>query len=370
MKKKSFACSVKIKDAVKGEVSAVFSTFDVIDKDGDVTPASAMQDGAEFVVSAYGHKSWEGVLPVGKGSIRTTKSEAIADMEFFMDTTQGRDTFNAVAALQKSGLGEWSYGFDILDAAPGVFDGKDVRMLNAVKVHEVSPVLVGAGVNTRTLSVKSAGTKSDAGRVAYMNSIRPHTTATDNGDWNPSAVKASIPGDASVLDLRNVYAWCSPDGDPEMKSSYKYPHHDEQGNANIRACIVGIAQLNGAGGKSAGIPDADRRGVYNHLVGHLEDAGREAPELREDMSPSSLKFSDECAGVLASVSSLTERAQEIMSMRAKKGRPLGAGAVEYLEWLDSEMKKLRAIIDTPQVDMAREYIRFVGFTNGIGNENA
>jgi hypothetical protein len=367
MPKKSFASGVQVKSATEGKVSAVFATFDVIDKDGDVTPASAIQDGAEFVVSAYGHKSWAGDLPVGQGTIRVTKSEAIADMQFFMDTTQGRDTFNAVAALAKSGLGEWSYGFDILDAAPGVFDGKDVQFLNAVKVHEVSPVLVGAGVNTRTLSVKSASTKSDAGRVAYSNAIRPHTTATDNGDWNPTQVKSSIPSDATVTDLRGLYAWCSPDGDPEMKSSYRYLHHDENGTANIRACIVGIAQLNGAGGKSAGIPDADRRGVYNHLKEHLEDAGREAPELREDMSPTSLKFSDECAGVLASVSSLVERAQEIMSMRAKKNRPLGSGSAEMLEWLDSEMKSLRAIIDTPQVDMAREFTRFIGFQNGINN---
>lgn len=368
MPKKNFASSVRVKNATEGKVSAVFSTFDVVDKDGDVTPASAIEDGAEFVVSAYGHKSWSGELPVGKGTIRTTQSEAIADMQFFMDTTQGRDTFNAVAELAKSGLGEWSYGFDILDGSPGVFDGKEVRFLNSVKVHEVSPVLQGAGVNTRTLSVKSAGNQSDAGKAAYMNAIRPHSTATDNGDWNSTRAKSSIPADATVNDLRGIFAWCSPEGDPEAKSSYKFPHHDEQGNANIRACIVGIAQLNGAGGKSAGIPDSDRRGVYNHLKLHLEDAGREAPELRENLNVDSLKFSDECAGVLASVSSLIERAQEIMSMRAKKGRPLGSGAAELLQWLDTEMKSLRALIDTPQVDMAREFIRYTGFQNGITND--
>jgi hypothetical protein len=370
MPRKGFESSVKVKDATKGQVSAVFSTFDVIDKDNDVTTVDAIKDGEEFVVSAYGHTSWAGELPVGKGVIRTTKSEAIADMQFFMDTTQGRDTFNAVSELAKSGLGEWSYGFDILDAQPGVFDGKDVRVLTGVKVFEVSPVLVGAGVNTRTLSVKSAtGTKSDAGRAAYNAAIRPHTTATDNGDWNATQVKSSIPGGASIADLRSVFAWHSPSGDPEAKSSYKFAHHDAvEGPANIRACIIGIAALNGASG-GTGIPDVDRRGVYNHLAGHLQDAGCAVPELRADLSPSSLKFADECAAVMASVSSLRERAEEIHTLRTSKGRTMSSGSVELLEWVDDELRRLKALIDTPQEDMAREYVRFT-LMNTIGNQDA
>lgn len=370
MPKKSFAAGVKVKSATEGKVSAVFSTFDVVDKDGDVTTSDAIQDGAEFVVSAYGHKSWTGELPVGKGVIRIEKSEAIADMEFFMDTTQGRDTFNAVAGLAKSGLGEWSYGFDILDASPGVFDGKDVRMLTALKVHEVSPVLQGAGVNTRTLAVKSAnGKQSDAGIAAYTSAIRPHSTPTDNGDWNATKVKSSIPGDATIIDLRSVFAWCAPGSDPESKSSYKFAHHNDiDGDANIRACIVGVAQLNGAAG-GAGIPDADRRGVYNHLAGHLEDAGREVPELRSDLSPDSLKFADECAAVMASVTSLIERAEAVHSLRASKGRTMSAASVELLEWLDGDIRRLKALIDTPQEDAAREFARFT-LLNIIGDTDA
>lgn len=369
MPKKSFASGVKINSAAEGKVSAVFSTFDVVDKDGDVTTPDAIQDGAEFVVSAYGHTSWAGELPVGKGVIRTTKSEAIADMEFFMDTTQGRDTYNAVAGLAKSGLGEWSYGFDILDATPGVFDGVEVRMLTALKVHEVSPVLRGAGVNTRTLAVKSAEGKSDAGAVAYNSAIRPHSTATDNGDWNEAKVKSSIQPDASIMDLRSVYAWCAPGADPEAKSSYKFAHHNAiGGDANIRACIVGIAKLNGAAG-GAGIPDADRRGVYNHLAAHLEDAGREVPELRSDLSPGSLKFADECAAVMASVTGLIERAEAVHSLRASKGRTMSPASVELLEWLDGDMKRLKALIDTPQEDLAREATRF-HLMQMIGSHNA
>lgn len=369
MDRKSFASGVRIKDAAKGEVSAVFSTFNVIDKDGDVTPSDAIKDGTPIVVSAYGHQSWSGELPVGKGVLRVTKSEAIADMQFFLETTQGRDTFNAVAELAKSGLGEWSYGFNILDAEPAVFDGQDVRLLKAVQVFEVSPVLVGAGVNTRTLAVKSASGKSDAGRAAYVAAIRPHSTPTDSVDWQPSKVKAAIPGNATVTDLRSVFAYCTPGSDPEAKASYKFAHHDGvNGVANIKACIEGIAILNGAA-NGPGIPESDRRGVYNHLKEHLVDAGRVVPELRADLSSGSLKFADECAAVMASVSGLVERAEEIYNLRVSKGKTMSPATVEILAWLDANVRRLKTLIDTPQEDMAREFIRFT-LLNNLENPNA
>jgi hypothetical protein len=63
---------VEIKNADRGEFSAVFSTFNVVDSDGDVTHPGAFEDGAEALVSSYGHQSWAGALPVGKGRIRQT----------------------------------------------------------------------------------------------------------------------------------------------------------------------------------------------------------------------------------------------------------------------------------------------------------
>lgn len=144
---------VSIKDADAGTVQAVFATLGVIDSDGDVTEKGAFQDGASVRISAFGHASWGGALPVGKGTIREVGDEAILDGQFFLNTQHGRDTFETVKGL--ADLGEWSYGYDILDASPGQHDGKDVQFLRKLKVHEVSPVLLGAGVGTRTLAVKN-----------------------------------------------------------------------------------------------------------------------------------------------------------------------------------------------------------------------
>jgi hypothetical protein len=146
---------VEIKDEDKGEVTAVFATLGVIDADGDVTVKGAFDNGAKVRISAYGHSSWNGTLPVGKGSIREVGDEAILDGRFFLDTPAGADTFKVVKELGADGLQEWSYGYDPVEYSFGEFEEQQVRFLNKLKVHEVSPVLLGAGVGTRLLTAKS-----------------------------------------------------------------------------------------------------------------------------------------------------------------------------------------------------------------------
>lgn len=155
MKNRKSVNRVEIKDADKGEVAVVFATLNVIDADGDVTPPGAFENGAKVRISAYGHTSWNGALPVGKGAIREVKNEAVMDGRFFMDTAAGADTFQVVKELGEDGLQEWSYGYDPVEYSFGEFEGQQVRFLNKLKVHEVSPVLLGAGVGTRLLTAKS-----------------------------------------------------------------------------------------------------------------------------------------------------------------------------------------------------------------------
>jgi HK97 family phage prohead protease len=137
-----------------GSFVATFATLNVIDKDRDVTLPGAFEDGAPVRISAWGH-NW-GALPVGKGVIHADDERAWVEGQFFLDTAHGKDTYLTVKAL--GDLQEWSYGYDILDAAPGQVEGQDVQLLRGLKVHEVSPVLIGAGVDTRTDQIKSAKT--------------------------------------------------------------------------------------------------------------------------------------------------------------------------------------------------------------------
>jgi hypothetical protein len=148
---------VTVKDAAKGLVSAVISTFGVIDTDGDVTSKSTFTDGAEVVVSGYGHTSWDGELPLGKGTLSTTDREAVADLQFFMDTPHGLAAFNTIKGL--GALQEWSYSLENTVRKAGEIDGQPASFIESTIVKEVSPVLRGASIGTRTLSVKGADLK-------------------------------------------------------------------------------------------------------------------------------------------------------------------------------------------------------------------
>lgn len=145
----------EVKDADKGLVEACFATLGVKDYDGDLTLPGAFETGAEVVISAYGHKSWMGALPVGQGTIREEGDKAVLSGEFFLDTECGKETFGVIKKLGKKQ--EWSYGFDVLETGELTEDMRQKgvwRVLKKLKVYEVSPVLVGAGVGTQTTSVK------------------------------------------------------------------------------------------------------------------------------------------------------------------------------------------------------------------------
>jgi len=348
---------VDIKSAGKGEFTAVIARYGVIDKDGDVTIPGAHKDGATVVVSAYGHQSWGGALPVGKATLRTDGTKTVAEGQFFMDTSHGRDTFETVKQL--GDMGQWSYGFDVVDSEMGEKDGQRVRFLKAQDIHEVSPVLIGAGVDTRTLSTKSAKeTAVDA--VQYKAAIRPHPTATTAREWDVKSVLAGIADTATVNDLRSVHAWVNPGGDPESKTAYLFPHHHGiDGPANMRAVVFGIAALNGT---KSGIPDQDRQAVYEHLASHLRDAGREVPALKAAPGGDPT-FLEEAIDTLSGVSDLLVKAQRVVALRAAKGKNLSHVNTEFLGWIkddvDELLKQFTVLLDTPREQAAVEYVRFI-----------
>ncbi len=113
--------------------------------------------------------------------------------------------------------------------------------------------------------------------------IRSHSTETSRKAWAGARMETKL-GDAAAKVLRQAYAWADPQGDADVKASYKFIHHEvrrggEVGPANVKACTSGIGVLNGARG-GTNVPPADRKGIYNHLARHLRDAGEEPAPLR------------------------------------------------------------------------------------------
>lgn len=153
---KSF-CSIEVKDAEKGDVEAIIATLGVVDKDEDIITRDAIPEGSKVSMSAYGHDAVYGTAPVGKGTIRVEGNKAVFKGRMFLATTRGRETFEVLKEMGADQ--EWSFGFRILGAeVPSEEQRKQGarRILTKLDAFEVSPVIVGAGVGTRTLGVKAA----------------------------------------------------------------------------------------------------------------------------------------------------------------------------------------------------------------------
>ena len=151
----------------KGEVAAEIATLGVKDKDGDVTlPGFFGSQDTKMVLS----HDW-GPVMLGKGKISEQGEKAVFDGKMNLDEAdaEARAVFSRLKFDMENppALIEWSYGFELKEGAREPFknhaefgDGfwlKPVDDSPGAKVHEVSPVLVGAGEGTGTVSVKGAG---------------------------------------------------------------------------------------------------------------------------------------------------------------------------------------------------------------------
>ncbi len=154
----------EIKDAARGEVVAVVSTMNVVDRDGDVVLKGAIVDGAVVKLSAYGHDViTEGKPPVGRGVISIEGDRAIMKGRYFMSTERGRDAFNTVKEMGADS--EWSIGFarDVKTSpVTGDWKAKGARrLISEMQLFESSPVFMGSNAQTGTVSAKGATIESD-----------------------------------------------------------------------------------------------------------------------------------------------------------------------------------------------------------------
>lgn len=86
-------------------------------------------------------------------------------------------------------------------------------------------------------------------------------------------------GQASVDDLKKMCTWFDSDN-ADVKGSYKLPHHTVSGYRTVLSGVyAAMGALMGARG-GVNIPEADRKGVYNHLARHYAEFGVTPPEFK------------------------------------------------------------------------------------------
>jgi HK97 family phage prohead protease len=121
----------------------------------------------------------------------------------------------------------------------------------------------------------------------YREVIPYKKTPTSEEPWDGPANRKNLPSPLPVEKAREAFAWIDESAVEDgmiAKDKAKFIHHlvsedGTVGDADVQACSTGIGVLNGEM-QGTTIPDADRQGVYDHLSKHLEDAGKEPPELK------------------------------------------------------------------------------------------
>lgn len=145
-----------------GTASWVMATLNAIDGDGDVTLKGAFGEQSFSIVPAHDRHH----VPLGKGRLYEEGDEAIVEAKFNLGIPAAKDWHSAIKfdLANPPAVQEYSYGYNLRSGGwkMGEFHGEQVRFFQpladgspGVDVYESSPVLRGAGTNTRTLAAKS-----------------------------------------------------------------------------------------------------------------------------------------------------------------------------------------------------------------------
>lgn len=180
------ADNIQIDD--KGHINFRFAKLGVVDHDGDIIQPGAIETGKTVLLSVWNHGSWGSRPTIGKGVIFELAGYAIFDGDFNLATVSGREHYETVKF--NGNIQEYSFGFDVLEKNITVDPAtkRENRILVKLNIIETSPVLLGAGIETGTNSIKSLGTES--------------TTYQEHAETLVVAVSDFVKRSQSIADLR------------------------------------------------------------------------------------------------------------------------------------------------------------------------
>ena len=227
-------------------------------------------------VVLYAH-DWHG-LPVGKvPKIWADREQLLFETEF-----APHDQAQLVKQLYQQGfLNAFSIGFQIKATE---WDGElDVNRITSAELLEIScvpvPADAGALATTSFYSygglVRAAADPQDSEDVEVYSAIPYKKTplADEGEDWDAGAEV----GSAEVDTLKIICTWYDAEN-PDVKSSYKLPHHKA---AAPHSCVwravsaAGAALMGSRGGVN--IPAGDEAAVKSHLAKHYREFDKQPP---------------------------------------------------------------------------------------------
>ncbi len=266
MNKKIFQATIEIKDGDTelGKFRATIATLNVKDRDGEVTLPGAFQRGQKVKIAAFGH-NWNS-LPVGIGTIGADAEHAWVDGQFNLNTVAGKEHYETVKFTGPQQ--EWSYGFEVTKESQGLFEGANVRFLEGLNVFEASPVMVGAGLNTRTDFIKSADSDEESDEASDPDAAAKATWSTAFVNNLPdSSFAVILPGGEKDAD-----------GKTTPRDLRKLPHHGADGALDLPHLRNALSRE-----PQTDMPDDLHAKAHAHLMRHASGAGMDMGKQFSDV---------------------------------------------------------------------------------------
>ena len=336
----------------QGEGILKVATIGAKDKDNDISlPGFYGRQHANFLPAHDWHH-----IPLGKGVVYEKNADVLFQFKLNLELQASRDWYSHMKFDLSSppSLQEISYGFQLFKDSfeYATVDGEQVRYLKArpdgqpgCKIFEVSTVLVGAGVGTGLIDLKE-----EKDMITPKPLLVPtHQTPTTDHPWDGPLHQRRAKASAEADYYRQLYAWHDGVSDAAQKHGWRFGHHvvaedGTPGEASVRACVLGIALLNGEKGSSTLSAD-ERQGVYQHLAAHLKDAGIAVPELRPLADEIGVKLDDAVTWVHWEIDSLIARFADLKDTREHKGKPpLTPDRLEQISGLKAKLDALTAVV--------------------------
>lgn len=231
-----------------GSFSAIVATLGVPDRDLDTIAPGAFSGRKVPIFGSHQHQT----VPLGHCRIEERGIEAVAEGKFNLETSLGRDWFVAVKFDLNPRYGppvmEWSFAFDVIDSERLAGGGRRIRKLSEI---EVSPVLRGAGIGTRTTCAgetckssgrmpgKSCSCGCSTSRVSVAGVVARAEAALAKADAATRYRYKSLGGDLSLSDLavRVCDAWGI---EPPVVELIAEAGPDETADVRFRSPIAGL----------------------------------------------------------------------------------------------------------------------------------
>ena len=274
----------------EGEIIGIASTQNP-DRDGEVIIQSGW-DLANFkqnpvILAHHNYHSF----PIGKATdIVVENGKLMFKMVFSKATEEAKQAYELV----KEGiLNTFSVGF-----IPREFNPTDQNIIQRAELLEISLVSVPANpqaivfakglkdnklaekmIKQWMLDEKMAKEVKEIEEVEIKSVVpfKSFALAEMGTSWD-GPKEIALCGD-DIQKLKTISTWYDKENS-DTKSGYKLPHHMAEGNKTVwRGVVAAMAALMGARG-GVQIPEADRKGVYNHLAKHYKEFDQVAPDFK------------------------------------------------------------------------------------------